>query len=106
MESETLSTVRLKAVEEVAPRRPSPPSNPTPSPALDQFSTLDPVLTAFKALGFALSARALLFFALLGAFVLAVMAMWQQTFMSLYILSAYTLPTVVTTAVLEVRRRS
>jgi hypothetical protein len=63
------------------------------------------VVTAFKALGFALSARAILLVALLGAFVLAVMAVNSQSIISLEILAVYGIFGVIPVAYLEARRR-
>lgn len=80
-----------------------PTQTPTPTPA--QPSTLEVVVTAFGALGYALSARALLLLALIGAFVLAVMSITTQTPASLYVLVAYCVFTVIPVAYLEVRRR-
>jgi multidrug transporter EmrE-like cation transporter len=68
-------------------------------------STPDPVTAALQAIGFALSARALLLIALVGAFVLAVMAMLAQTLPSLEVLIAYAIFTVIPVSYLEVRRR-
>lgn len=67
---------------------------------------IEPVLTAFKALGFALSARSLLLVSLVGAFVLAVMAMLSQTLPALEVLIAFSVFTVVPFSVLEIRRRA
>ena len=68
-------------------------------------STPDPLMSALQAVGFALSARALLLLALVGAFVLAVMAMLAQTLPSLEVLIAYAIFTVIPVSYLEVRRR-
>jgi hypothetical protein len=68
-------------------------------------STLEVVVAAFGALGYALSARALLLLSLIGAFVLAVMSVTTQTRASLYVLVAYCVFTVIPVAYLEVRRR-
>ena len=104
MESSDNSTVRRLNVEEVAPRKrpmevlstPAPaPTNPTPQP-----STLDVVVGAFAALGYALSARALLLLALIGAFVLSLMAITSQTLPALEVLVAYCCFTVIPVAYL------
>lgn len=58
----------------------------------------------FTALGFALSARALLLLSLIFAFVLGLKAMDLQTPMALGILAAYCMFTVVPVAYLEVRK--
>jgi len=62
-------------------------------------------VAAFAGLGYALSARGLLLLALIGAFVLSVMATLSQTLPSLYVLVAYCIFTVIPVAYLEVRRR-
>ena len=59
------------------------------------------MLAAFTALGYALSARAILLLALIGAFVLAVRA---QTAMDLGVLIAYALFAIVPVVVLEIRK--
>ena len=109
MESSDNSTVRRLNVEEVSPkRRPMeviptsvPPQTSAPLPA----STLDVVVTAFSALGYALSARALLLLSLVGAFVLSLMAITSQTTSALEVLIAYCCFTVIPVAYLEIRRR-
>jgi uncharacterized membrane protein (Fun14 family) len=58
-----------------------------------------------KLAGYALSARSLLLLALVGAFVLAVMAMSTETMMRLYTLIAYCLLVVAPVVVLELRKR-
>ena len=109
MESSDNSTVRRLNVEEVAPRkRPmevlsaSAPAPTTPTP---QPSTLDVIVSAFAALGYALSARALLLLSLIGAFVLSLMAITSQTLPALEVLIAYCCFTVIPVAYLEIRRR-
>ena len=67
-------------------------------------SGIDLALTAFAALGYALSARALLLLALIGAFSLAVMAENNGTAMSLGILIAYAAFVIVPIVVLEIRK--
>jgi hypothetical protein len=109
MESSDNSTVRRLNVEEVLPKRrpmemlsaPAPVAMmPTPQP-----STLDVTVAAFAALGYALSARALLLLALIGAFVLSLMAITSQTLPALEVLVAYCCFTVIPVAYLEIRRR-
>lgn len=74
----------------------------TPEPAA---STVKPSsLAAFEALGYALSARALLLLALIGAFVLAVMAMQYQTAGSLEVFVAFALGAVLPVTILEIRK--
>lgn len=58
-----------------------------------------------KLAGYALSARALLLLALIGAFVLSVMAMSTETLMRLYTLIAYCLLVVAPVVALEIRKR-
>jgi len=70
-----------------------------------QPSTLDVVVAAFAALGYALSARALLLLSLIGAFVLSLMAITSQTMPALEVLIAYCCFTVIPVAYLEIRRR-
>ena len=67
-------------IADEAPRGISAPSEP---------STLDVTLAAFQGLAFALSARALLLLALVGAFTLALLAMQQPTGMRLGVLIAF-----------------
>jgi hypothetical protein len=62
-------------------------------------------LAAFKAIGYVLSARALLLLSLIGAFVLSLRAMSEQTNMSLMVLAAFVVGAVFPTAFLEIRRR-
>ena len=66
--------------------------------------TMKVILSSFASLGYALSARALLLLALLGAFVLAVLAMEGQSVMGLWILGVYSMFTVVPVTVLEIRK--
>jgi hypothetical protein len=63
------------------------------------------MLAAFAAIGFAVSARVLLFLSLIGAFVLATMAMLSQTNMSAIILSLFCVLTVVPLVALEISAR-
>jgi hypothetical protein len=97
--------VRRLSVQEVERPRPQPKTETT-APTSSASSTLDVVVTAFTGLGYALSARALLLLALIGAFVLAVMAMQSQTLAALETLVAYSFFTVIPVAYLEIRRRS
>ena len=62
-------------------------------------------MAAFKSAGYILSARALLLTSLVGAFVLAVMAMTWQTLPALEVLVAYAILAVLPVAYLETRRR-
>lgn len=85
----------------LAPPTPEPPPPPQPS----EPRAVDLVLSAFAAIGYALSARAILLLAIVGAFVLACMAMGSQTMASLYVLIAYALLAVIPVVALELRRR-
>ena len=104
MNSENSSTVHRLNVEEVAPRSPKPRTE-IPIQTAARSSTLDVVVMAFTGLGYALSARSLLLLALIGAFVLAVMAMQSQTMASLEVLVAYSVIAILPIAYLEVRKR-
>ena len=85
---------------------PSPtPPTPEPDPEPREPRTSEVLIAAFSALGYALSARALLMLALVGAFVLGFMAMLSDKPMSLAILAAYALLTVIPMVVLELRKR-
>lgn len=72
--------------------------------ARSDINTMKVIVASFSALGYALSARALLLLALLGAFALAVLAMESGSTMGLLILVAYSLSTVVPVTVLEIRK--
>ena len=63
-------------------------------------------MAAFKALGYVLSARALLLLVLLGAFSLSILAMIWQTIASLEVMIAYATFTIIPVAYLETRRGS
>ena len=113
MQSQANSKVSLLSVEEVpdAPRKtraeipqhllnPPTPSQPTSSEA----TKLDTIAAVLKAAGFALSARALLLLALIGAFVLSLQAMASQTTAAMEILAIYGAFTILPVAYLETRR--
>lgn len=131
MDSEPSSTVRRLSVEEVAP--PSKPKAAPPSPLATRmaemekmlstvgaltpaeirstaptpaaYSTLDVAVAAFAGLGYALSARSLLLFALIGAFGLALIAMHDQTMQTLVVLFVYCVFTIPPMVYLEVRKQ-
>lgn len=63
------------------------------------------MLPMFRALGFALSARALLLIAIAGAFVLAAFAMWDANVLRLLLLIAYCAGAVLPCAYLELRKQ-
>ena len=107
--------VRLLAVEEMpaAPSRrlkaeqPQPTQilpSPQPTPASSGPTNLDLTIAVLKAAGFALSARALLLLALVGAFVLTLQAMSSQTPASMEILAIYGVFAILPVAYLETRR--
>jgi hypothetical protein len=89
---------------------PIPETRPEPAPSPPQIIIQKPgiddaVLAAFTALGFAVSARFLVFLGLLGAFVLSVMAMRWHDVMSLAVLGLYCLLAVLPLVVLELRSK-
>jgi hypothetical protein len=94
------SVHRLR-VEQVAPRREKAPESANAAPAHDPFETPRVVI---QAAAFALSARALLLIALLGAFALAWQAMSSQTTISIVVLAIYGAFTILPVAYLETRR--
>ncbi len=61
----------------------------------------DVLLAAFSAMGFAVSARFLVFLSLFGAFVLAVMAMLSQSMMAVVVLSLFCILTVLPLVAVE-----
>lgn len=85
---------------------PSPPSEPGDRPAAPyRADTLEVLVTAFAGLGFALSARAILMLAVVGGFVLGVLAVLQARWEPLIALALYAALIVIPCAVLEYRRR-
>ncbi len=74
-------------------------SAPTAKP-----TAMDVMVAAFGALGYALSARALLLLALIGAFVLAVMAMLEPSVLRLAVLGAFAVGAVGPVTILEIRK--
>lgn len=83
-----------------------PQTTATVPPQPTEPSTLTVVLNAFAALGYALSARALLLLSLIGAFTLACLAMSRGDMPGLEVLVAFCLLTVIPVTILEIRRRS
>jgi hypothetical protein len=63
------------------------------------------MLAAFAGLGYALSARALLLVALIGAFVIGVFAVMQHDWLSIVTLGVYAALTVLPVAWLEQHKR-
>ena len=84
-----------------APVEPAPAPTP-PTPTRDRNDTM---IAMFEALGYALSARFILFAALVGAFVLAVMAMGDPTPTRLWLLGIYNGLCVIPMVALEFVRR-
>jgi hypothetical protein len=90
-----------------------PPPLASPSPAnhpefpfiIQREEVSDVLLAAFAALGYAVSARALLFLALIGAFCLAVMAMLSQTVMAAVLLGLFCTLTVAPLVYLELHAK-
>jgi hypothetical protein len=113
-ESSAISTpsVQRVGVEEVAPKprlvrtplssSPEPTPTPTPQPRSDpaRFET------ALRGVIRVLSLRAILLLALIGAFVLAFRAMFDQSTFSLIALAIYCVCTVFPVAYLEIRREN
>ena len=116
MTSSQGSTVRLLHVEELPPAAPAKrlkaerpteaplPTAPSPTPASSAPTNLDLTIAVLKAAGFALSARALLLLALVGAFVLTLQAMSSQTPAAMEILAIYGVFAILPVAYLETRR--
>ena len=89
------------------PQQPSiaPPAARPPMSPISTAGGLSSVEAVLKLAGYALSARALLFLALCGAFVLAVMAMATESLMRLYIVAIYGVFAILPVVVLEIRKR-
>ena len=85
------------AVDYATPRAVEPVP---PAPVRDER-----LIEMFKTLGFVLSARALLLLAIVGGFVLAILAALHETRETLYVLVAWCLLTVGPIVALEWRRR-
>ena len=102
-------TERLTVTEMPMKRRPPPPSTEPAQPTKPDPSTewRNPSLTeqTLRLAGYALSARALLLLALIGAFTLAVLAMMTETLVRVYILVAYCVLVVLPIVGLEIRKR-
>jgi len=77
-----------------------------PDPPAPDTRRAEATLATFRALGYVLSARALLLVAVLGGFVLAVMAMLHESPASLYVLVAWCCLTIGPIVALELRRRA
>lgn len=74
----------------VAPVQPTiPPAPPEQTIVIQRQEVSDVLLAAFSAMGYAVSARFLLFLSMLGAFALAVMALRQPSVFSLVVLGMY-----------------
>lgn len=83
-----------------APQEAAQPVLAPPAP-----DALDVIVTAFSGLAFALSARAILFVSIIGAFILAVMAVNRADGWGLGVLIAYATLIVVPLCWLEYKRR-
>lgn len=92
-------------VEKTPEVSPTPPEAPRPTipPSVQRVGIPEAMVSVFSVLAFALSARLLLLLALIGAFVLALMAMDRQTPLAAAILVAYALLTVAPLVYLELR---
>jgi hypothetical protein len=99
-DSEINSTVERLAAVPITPKTkvlqmvpPVPPMSqqeaPEPAIIVQRQEVSDVLLAAFSALGYAVSARALLFLSLIGAFALAVMAMSRLSVEAMIILGLY-----------------
>jgi hypothetical protein len=99
-----LAPVPSEAPAGGAERTPEPPILSPTAPAPPKSDTTEIVATAFRGLGFALSARALLLIAILGAFVLATMAMVRTSNASLFVLIAYSVLVVLPVVALEIAK--
>lgn len=105
-------TERLNVEELTMKRKPRPipvnlpeplqPSVGMPASRPETTSSTEQIL---KLAAYAISARALLLLALIGAFVLAVMAMATESLMRLYVLVAYCVLVVAPIVALEIRKR-
>lgn len=89
----------------------SPPDSPASTTTIEPPAPREPrtseiLLAAFQALGYSLSARALLLLALVGAFVIGVLAMRNRDLMSLAILAIYAGLTVIPVVWLEINKRA
>jgi hypothetical protein len=112
--SEQVSAVERLRVVEIAPKPIQQPAIqaaiqpiPTPEPQIiiQKQSISEAMLAAFSALGFAVSARFLLFLAMFGAFALAVMAMLSRQTISLVVLGLWCAMTVLPLIWLEINSR-
>lgn len=85
------------------PQLPTPILAPQPEPKviIQKPDISDVLLAAFSALGYAVSARLLIFLSLIGAFVMAVMAMIFRDYMALSVLGLYCVLTVLPLVALE-----
>lgn len=92
------------------PQRPDPtpdpaPPQPVPAPPTPKIDDTAIMIAAANMLIKALSVRALLAMALVGAFIIGVFAMAKGDAMSLWTLGVYAAVTVIPVALLEMRRR-
>jgi hypothetical protein len=75
-----------------------------PQVIVQKADITDAMFAAFSALGFAVSARVLLFLSLVGTFVLAVLSMMSQTKMSAVIVTLFCIGTVIPLCILEFQK--
>ncbi len=101
-----LRMVKLSPPPELTPQTSTPEPVPAEPPEPREPRTSEVLYTAFAALGYALSARALLLLALLGAIGLGVMAMLRGGWMPLAILGVYAVLTVLPVVYLEINKRA
>lgn len=82
---------------------PAPQPLPEPPVIVQRVGIPEAILSVFAALGFALSARLLLLLAIIGAFVLAMMAMQNTSYQTIGIFVAYALLVIVPLVYLETK---
>jgi hypothetical protein len=95
----------MAEMEKMFDRATAMPARSTGAETPAAYSTLDVAVAAFAGLGYALSARSLLLFALIGAFGLALIAMHDQTTQTLVVLLVYCVFTIPPMVYLEVRKQ-
>jgi hypothetical protein len=104
VESPPTTAPVLTAAEPIHSTPPSEPGDPQPAPYREP-SAFDVTLAAFTSLGYALSARAILMLAVVGGFVLCVMAVLTAHWQGLVAVGLYAGLIVIPCAILEHRRR-
>jgi hypothetical protein len=96
----SIVTEELKDVHTIVAGRAEPPATQPVS------SDATRVIDVFRALGYVLSARALLFLAICGGFILAMIAALHETQAALYVLVAWCCLTIGPIIALEFKRRA